>query len=349
MTDPRSMVEGFIRKATRNGKALQPSQLVKRIADRTGLSMLDIEDCLSELAREGLIEGVSRSGHPVKMVHWKGLTLVETNPLALTIREFFRDRNIIVPDNDCLALARVLEGLDEDDVLHLLKGLYDLQGVTDDGIFASACHLLGSAKALNGLSAANGFLKALPTQEVGEMFVITAGPADPEAVLLIENLRSFTAFSDSEHVNTILGVACYGYGLTMHNFATHLHSGKVTACPSRGERPNLKKLIKSKPVLLWGDLDKEGLRIFESLRREIPDISLSAAYAEMEKLVSIPRCSHPYHRLFDKAAQREAKGETPEVAHLNKVCCDRAIDQEALGKKIDAIKLAIPYSCDFSD
>ena len=64
----------------------------------------------------------------------------------------------------------------------------------------------------------------------------------------------------------------------------------------------------------------------------------------MEKLALTARHSHPYHRLFDKAGQREARGETPEVAHLSRVCRDRAVDQEALGKDIDSVAVATPYA-----
>lgn len=343
MLDQRELVEGFIRKAAKGGRPLQPGRLLDRIANHTGLSMIDIEACLSMLAEEGLIDGVSRNGRPIKMVHWRGASLVEINPLAMTVRDYFGRRGTLVPDVDCLALSKALDGLDNTDVLNLLDGLYELQGFSGDSVFASARHLLGSAKALSGLSSASRFLKALPTQDVGEMYVITAGPVDPDAVLLIENLRSFMSFSNSHHVDRVLGVVSYGYGLSMQNFATHLHAGRVTACPSRGERPDLKKILQTKPVFFWGDLDQEGLRIFESLRRGIPGISLSSAYAEMEKLASVTQRSHPYHRLFEKAGQRRASGDTPEVVHLSKVSRHRSVDQEALGNNIDAIQLAAPY------
>lgn len=343
MPEQRDLVENFIRKAAQGGRPLKPGRLLERIARGTGLSIIDIEACLSVLANDGLIEGVSRNGRPVKMVHWKGASFVEINPLATTVLNYFRDRSIAVPDHSCLALSKALDGLDANDVTHLLDGLCDLQNLDDDAVFSSARHLLGSAKALYGLSSASKFLEALPNQEVGEMYVITAGPVDPQAVLLIENLRSFMAFSDSHHVDKVLGIASYGYGLAMQNFATHLHAGKVTACPSRGQRPDLKKLIQTKPVLFWGDLDQEGLRIFESLRRGIPGISLSSAYADMEKLLLLPRRNHPYHRLFEKANQRQAKGATPEVIHLSEVSRERAVDQEALGHDLNSIELAEPY------
>ena len=95
--------------------------------------------------------------------------------------------------------------------------------------------------------------------------------------------------------------------------------------------------------MFWGDLDQEGLRIFESLRRGIPGISLSSAYADMEKLLLLPRRNHPYHRLFEKANQRQAKGATPEVIHLSEVSRERAVDQEALGHDLNSIELAEPY------
>lgn len=344
MHDKRALVEDFIRKACRGGKRLQPGRLLNRVSNKTGLSQIDVKECMATLAQEGLIEGVSRNGLPLARVRWNGSSLLEMNTLGMKVRGHFKTHELEVSDNECLALAKAMNGLDDEDVTHLLSGLHDMQGQTDDAIFASARHLLGSAKALKGLSTANRVLAPLPAQNTGEMFVITAGPSDPQSVVLIENLRSFTAFADSSHTETVLGVASYGYGLTMQNFATQLKAGKVTACPCRGVRPDLKSLIQTKPVFLWGDLDQEGLRIYETLRKEIPTILLSAAYSEMEKLIADPSRSHPYHRLFEKEGQRMAKGETAEVTHLSAVCSDRAVDQEALGSDIDGIGVAKPYS-----
>ncbi|WP_320837239.1 Wadjet anti-phage system protein JetD domain-containing protein [Zhongshania sp.] len=343
MSDTRSKIEAFIRKTAKGGRPLLPSRLLDRIADATKLSKLDIQDCLAVLSQEGLIDGVGRNGIPLKKVYWKGTSLVQADPVALMVRDYFNHRDIQVSDNDALALSRTLHGLDPQDIGHLLDGLCQIQGSNEEGTFASALNLLGSAKALSGLSSSSRFLKAMPLQEVGEMFVITAGPVDPKAVLLIENLRSFTAFTNSDHADSILGVASYGYGLTMQNFATHLLAGKVTACPCRGDRPDLKQLIQSKPVYLWGDLDREGLRIFETLKKEIPHMSLSAAYENMEALLKDPSRGHPYHRLFEKDGQRTVAGSSPEVAHLSVVCKERAVDQEALGSDINSIDLAKPY------
>lgn len=343
MPSDRALVELAIRKFAKGGKPLQPGRLLNRIAVKTGLSIIAVESCLAELVQEGLLEGVSISGRPVKMVKWVGESLIEADPLAMAIRDHFLAHGVEAPENECLGLAKAMNGLDMADVERLLDGLLALQGVSDDAMFASARHLLGSAKALKGLALANRLLPSLPTRNTGEMFVITAGPREPEVVLLIENLRSFSAFADSRHVGRILGVASYGYGLSMQNFAEHLRAGKVTACPCRGEKPDLKALIARKPVLLWGDLDQEGLRIFESMRHEIPGLALSAAYAELEQRAKNPNSGHPYHRLFDKQGQRPARGDTPEVVHLSTVCRERAVDQESLGADLAAIDFTKPY------
>lgn len=343
MPNDRARIEMALRKLSKGGKPLQPSRLLKRIATKTGLSIIAVEAGLADLVKDGLLEGVSTTGRPVKMVRWLGESLVESDTLAMTIHDHFTAHGIEAPDNECLGLAKAMNGLDLADVKRLLNGLQALQGSTDDAMFASSRHLLGSAKALKGLSAANRLLPSLPTHNTGEMFVITAGPRQPDAIVLIENLRSFSAFADSHHIDTILGVASYGYGLTMQNFVEQLYADKVTACPCRGEKPNLKALIASKPVFLWGDLDQEGLRIFENMRREIPGLALSAAYADLEKRANDPNHSHPYHRLFDKDGQRPARGDTPEVVHLSEVCRERAVDQESLGTKLDMIEFTKPY------
>lgn len=109
------------------------------------------------------------------------------------------------------------------------------------------------------------------------------------------------------------------------------------------EAVDLKAAIDQLPTFFWGDLDREGLRIFESLREQIPNLALSAAYEAMAIRCSNPTLCHPYHRLFEKEGQRFPRGSTPESAHLGQVCCERAVDQEALGFELGGISIAAPY------
>ena len=79
----------------------------------------------------------------------------------------------------------------------------------------------------------------------------------------------------------------------------------------------MSELLALPEVTFWGDLDPEGLRIFQRLRHSVPGIQLSALYAPMiERLEA--EGGHPLHVLTGKAGQRQAGNWI------------RGLDQEAL-------------------
>ncbi|MCY1364457.1 hypothetical protein D9M69_512580 [compost metagenome] len=243
--------------------------------------------------------------------------------------------------------ADLFDGLSADDMANVVRGLLQCRQdgpFNQDPIFTSAAHILGSAKALKNLRRGMRSLGETGGEEAGgELYVLTAGPSQPKAVVLIENIRSFTAFAHSPHARDAVGIAAYGYGLTMENFGARLAANQVVACPAYGDAVNLKSAIDQLPTLFWGDLDREGLRIFESLRELLPNLALSAAYEAMEKRCSNPMLCHPYHRLFEKEGQRLPRGSTSESAHLAQRCSERAVDQEALGFDLGNIDIVTPY------
>jgi hypothetical protein len=233
-------------------------------------------------------------------------------------------------------MASLLEGL-----LTMRKGPAE----TDPWVW-SAQHLLGSSKALKSL---RPYLAAIgadvePTS-AGRYYVITAGPAEPDAVLLIENPRVFSAVADSASAKNILAVASYGYGLTMENFGQRLLAGEVIACPASGERPSLDVLVNGCPWYFWGDLDQEGLRIFQMLRQQLPMLKLSIAYEAMDALLDDHSQCHPYHPLFEKVGQRAATRieSDLDLGYLISRCQNRAVDQEAIVPQLDDVDLGAPY------
>jgi hypothetical protein len=117
----------------------------------------------------------------------------------------------------------------------------------------------------------------------------------------------------------------------------------VIACPAFGDRPDLRALVDRCPWYFWGDHDQEGLRIFQSLRQQLPGLRLSSAYKAMEDRISSHRLSHPYHALFEKESQRKVLPEDPDVARLSESCKERAVDQESVVPFFASIDLSKPY------
>lgn len=242
-------------------------------------------------------------------------------------------------------MSQLVSGLNLQDKSSILSGLLALRDVAamPTSKSLSAELLLGSAKALRNLKRMARVLAFEVPEPAGEFYVLTAGPAAPKTVILIENLRCFTAFAGSAHAKESMAIAAYGYGLSLENFGARLAAGQVIACPAYGERIDLRDVLPRTPIFFWGDLDLEGLRIFESLCARLPSIQLSAAYAAMENMLDDPRRSHPYHDLFEKAGQRGPLGLSPHVKHLAACCAQRAVDQEMLCDRVAYISVTQPY------
>ncbi len=356
LIDCRAMTMDSVRKVEvallrlmAGGRTLRPTRLIERLAVATNLARLEVRDALAALAGSGKVSGVARSGEPLKMVTWTGAPESFINPATRHLEEVLKHHQDLAAVPSLTALldhADLFDGLSADDMANVVRGLLQCQQAElgRDPIFTSAAHILGSAKALKNLRRGMRSLGEAGCEEAGgELYVLTAGPSQPKAVVLIENIRSFTAFARSPHAQDAVGIAAYGYGLTMENFGARLTANQIVACPAYGDSVNLKSAINQLPTLFWGDLDREGLRIFESLREQLPHLALSAAYEDMEKRCSNPMLCHPYHRLFEKEGQRLPRGSTSESAHLAQRCNERAVDQEALGFDLGNIDIVTPY------
>lgn len=348
--DSVKKVESTLLHFMSRGKTLRPARLIERLANATGLSRLEIRDALAVLAGSGKLRGVARSGEPLQMVGWTGspecLIAPEVRQLQVTLEQYqdLKEYSTLTSLN---RHADLFTGLSCEDIASVVRGFLQYKQVEHLGgdlLFNSASHILGSAKALRNLRGAMRSMGEPSGNDLGgEFYVLTAGPSHPKAIVLIENIRSFTAFAHSPHAQESVGIAAYGYGLTIESFGARLAANQVVACPAYGHAPNLKEVMDKVPLYFWGDLDREGLRIFETLRSQFPTLELSAAYAAMEKRCANPMLCHPYHRLFEKEGQRLPLGITTESAHLAEKCMTRAVDQEALGRDLEGIDVVAPY------
>lgn len=340
-------VRDTLLKLTRGGRRLQPKTVKSRLMEATGLSRLEVTTALAQLAVQRDVSNVDRFGEPRGMVSWIGETPDSSSSreweaaleqLPSPLKEASRRQAL----RDCYPAVEGLSGADLQILLSTL--LQSRQDSDADATLRSARHVMGSAKALKNLRRLATLLEVGDTTDAGgEFYVLTAGPEQPRALVLIENARCFSAFARSRHVHYLLGIACYGYGLTMESFGDRLQRNQVVACPAYGQKVSLTDLLPHTPTVFWGDLDLEGLRIFESLKAHIPHLELSLAYADMAKLLSNPMRSHPYHSIFEKAGQRPPAGRLPEVRHLAELCSRRAVDQEAICDFIDEVDVGRPF------
>jgi hypothetical protein len=338
MTNATS-VEDVLAKLLRKGR-LQPGTAVDRIRRAgKGLTRMAIRDGLAELARANRITGVTIEGQVVGMVGWQQMPVEVPDPLlrhwhnavaAIEGLDSARRSALMSPPREGLELS-------EEDRVELISCLSTLRADSSPGenrYVYSAAGILASSKALDAFGALSDLLLGNSDVEraLRPLFAITAGPAVPDSVLFIENQSAFTSQLRAGFPVGNLAVCAFGYGLTIENLDRRLNDGSVIACPAAGERPDLAKIVPSSPCFFWGDLDLEGLRIFEALRRTIPHLRLSAIYSRMASLLADRRTSHPYNALFGagKAGQRPPRGDTPEVRALAALCAKRAVDQESV-------------------
>ena len=336
---PADKVKSALSNLLSQSSALRPRTAVEKIlrVDPT-LSRLAVQDALRELAPALL--GVAEDGTVVGMVKWR-VPREEQIPEDL---QQWRDWIGVVDRKGALwnPPAAILE-LEESDRSILATLLRRPLSVSEgaDHYIMSATNLMGSSKLLDYLG-----LQGQAEMSVSRpLFVITAGPSAPESVLIVENPSIFSALAFSEFCRSHLCISAFGYGLSIENIGERLAAGTVFACPAVGERVDLSALINKKKKNYWGDLDIEGLRIFEALQSAIPTIQLAAIYYEMERRLRERSTSHPYSRLFGagKPKQRSPRGTLPEVRHLAQCCRERAVDQEAIWPITDFTLLASPY------
>lgn len=210
----------------------------------------------------------------------------------------------------------------------------------EDQYVLSANMLMGSSKVLDAFS---GLVSNESEIRHRPLFVVTAGPPVPDAILLVENPSAFMSLLRTNFIQQHLVICTFGYGLTLENLSQRLLDRAIIPCPAAGEQiKDLSAMIASAPCFLWGDLDWEGLRIFESLQSAIPHLQFPAIYHDMTECLFDLLRSHPYHEMFGKAGQRPPKGHAEIVRILADACSKRAVDQEAMCPIKDVRTLVTP-------
>ncbi|MCI2286118.1 DUF2220 family protein [Colwellia sp. MSW7] len=313
-------------------KQLNPGTLIKRLIDKTSLSSIDVQQALLQLSKAGLITGINVRGIPVKKVAWTDIRhqpVSESRKLVESVvDEVTNDQQI---RNIFIKHHKYFDGFNEQDIAKILKGLLAIKGSgvmhSHDRYIFSARHLLGSSKALDNISRLTKELGISLPHDESTYYILTAGQPTSSQVLFVENPRVFNYLKPYAHKYNTLIISSYGYGLTLENFADKITSNSIIACPTDNQpQPDLKAILIKSLVIFWGDLDKAGLSIFESLQKNIHQLKLSSIYVDM--LDDVSTQGHPYHRIFEKEGQKNIQYKQPISSIIIERCHNRALDQE---------------------
>jgi len=313
-------------------KRLNPGTLVKNLMNKTSLGVIEVQQALLHLSKEGFITGINVRGIPVKKVGWTDIKYHPISESRKLVDEIVKDVTIDKQIQETLLKHhKYFNKLNKQDIVSFMKGLLafkdSIQKSNGDRYVLSARHLLGSSKALSNISRLIKDLKITLPEDNAIYYVLTAGRNSASQILFIENPRVFTFLQPYANEHDTLIISSYGYGLTLENFGDKLARGQVIACPTDGERQcDLARVLKGSATLYWGDLDKTGIQIYDSLSKHLPALSLSAIYENMVN--DVESSGHPYHPLFEKANQKSFSSRLRYSNELLSLCQDRAIDQE---------------------
>jgi hypothetical protein len=332
----------YLRKQTRKSKSLRGSGLVARIARDLHADRIDVLREMRQLRAEGVVDcdDWMRDEPQTKVtIHLPE----QLSAAAITWREVLQAHGFGSDSAGFTALQEIgdkLDGLDRESMQGLLAGLTAL--ARDQDMLAgtprfevSARYLLGSSKMLDALT-------SLALQALGidisrfpsfPGYVMVAGPSEPVSVILVENPHSFETVMTTNAPGQAAWICSYGYGLSLKHSQHGEQLASILANPTaprtlsrRGNPPPWETLVQHPRLQFWGDLDLEGLAIFERLRSHRPDITLSGLYRPM--LEALQRgAGHPYCQATGKPRQRIPR-HGHDITDLIDLCRHQAIDQE---------------------
>ncbi|MGN8160481.1 Wadjet anti-phage system protein JetD domain-containing protein [Salinisphaera sp. RV14] len=348
------LLKGLLKLATKS-RRIRGSSLIDRVCRTTGMSRIEVQEGLRELKKRGDISGaLSDLGMPVSDIE----LAEQAFPVASPAEQRWRDVVSALPADDAEALAPIftaLDGWSVDDMCQLRDGLTRLrteqrQIAHMPRFMVSAHYLMGSSKLLDSLPS-----RALKKFGLESMFnspalpLIVAGSACPTTVVLVENPQSLHYAASVTEDLSITWVATYGYGLSMSGdvagdrLARSVETENIRIIVAGGNPPPIERLMSHSSMTFWGDLDPEGIRIYDRLRSRLPQLRLSALYQPMMGLMT-QTGGHPLVKATGKDGQRSGH----EHAFTARYCPDRGIDQEAICSDETSIRGFAYYALDTS-
>lgn len=352
---PRLVYQWLLKRSAGSQKrSVRAADLVRRLTSELGLGVLEVREAFRTLRDEGMV-AYAPDLHGCPYTGYLFVVAVDAQPLASLERwreAVAAEVNDSVLADLLLPCHAALSDLAPDDLRRVARGLIQLPSVLKSACpsFAfslSARGLLGSSKLLGCLPEAARRHLGIVSLPASPRYVVVAGPADPKAVLLIENPTSFEEIVRIGWATEMAFVVAYGYGLNLTADSTAgwtlvdgLMSGRFEVINRTAGQHRLEALLTHPNLFYWGDLDREGLRIAAALRQKLPALRLSALYLPMLRMAADPEASHPYSVATGKASQLPWQPMGDELLDaLAPHCSERAVDQEAVDLS-DALPLA---------
>lgn len=313
---------------------------------------VSLRKTLSRLRNEGHIEFTSDDrGEPISSY------IEVAKPVQATPDHVLRWTSVLIGgglgEDDVTALtpiADTLSDLSEIDMENLLDGLVKLRNdqtglIGRPAFLVSAEYLLGSSKLLTNLP--RRALKAFgidPSRFPSHpLYVVVAGPAAPDAVVLVENPAALERAVSTKAIERCAFIATFGFGLSnaeedygnqLAGMVEDSFTHAITLRRAGSACPDARDLLSHGNITFWGDLDPAGIEIYLRLKKTVPKLRLSRLYKPMTELVAHPKQSHPYVQSVGKERQTsmsksDLDGDTA-ASWLRGLCTSRGVDQEAV-------------------
>jgi hypothetical protein len=340
-------VVNALRKQTRKSNVVQGGGLTDRLSRDTKLDVAAIRTCFKDMKARGWIEASSwtGTGNPVGRVKvslpplpppswavdWKK-ALAACAPLSDADRVTLFECGASLADMDSSEFPKILYGL-----VKLREDQFSLAGCP--AFLVSARYLRGSSKMLRkmGARAVKAFGIDLSKFPDHPPYVVTAGAADPEAVVLVENPAAFELAATTAAVERCAFIATFGFGLSKatEDFGNQLaglvedgFSNVVTLVRERSRVSSARDLLAHNNITFWGDLDIAGMQIYERIAKRLPTVQLSALYGPMVEAVMVDDHRHSYVSASGKSGQTMFQATREDTLTMLGYCRDWAADQE---------------------
>lgn len=347
VVDSMEKVVSALRGQARKSNILQGGTLIDRLVRKTGLDAAAIRACFNDMRTRGWVEASSWSGtgNPVGRVKvnlpplpppswadgWKH-ALMACERLSDADREALFECGASLSDMDASEFPKVLDGL-----IRLREDQSELIG--SPAFLVSARYLRGSSKMLSklGARAIKAFGIDLLQFTDHPPYVVTAGAANPDAVVLVENPAAFELAVTTSAVDRCAFIATFGFGLskTSEDFGNQLagmveerFSSAVTLVREGSCTPSARELLAHPNITFWGDLDIAGIAIYERIAKHLPNLRLSALYGPMIKAVEVEDNRHPYVSVVGKPRQAMFQTTRSDALTMLSYCHEWAADQE---------------------
>lgn len=340
-------VVGALRRLTRKSNVLQGGALIDRLIRETKLDAASIRSHFKEMRRQGWIEASSWSatGNPVGRVQvslpalptplwceqWNS-ALLACKELSEADRETLFECGAILADMNETEFSKILNGL-----VRLREDQSKWFGTPQ--FLVGAQYICGSSKILSklGSRAIRAFGIDLAKFPDHPLYVVTAGPSNPQAVVLVENPAAFELATKTAAVEHCAFIATFGFGLSkvsedygnqLASMVEHGLSGSITLMREGSSAPPARELLKHENITFWGDLDIAGIQIYERIAKHIPSLQLSALYLPMIDAVRAGDHRHRYVTAVGKSGQLMFSATREDSKSMLNHCNEWAVDQE---------------------